>query len=67
MEEAEKLEEEKKKKEEDPCMGASASVKYTETKQDIYIGRGECLTTGDAAHKLRMISRLFNGDVEEED
>lgn len=51
----------------DPCMGASASVKYTETKQDIYIGRGECLTTGDAAHKLRMISRLFNDDVEEED
>ena len=47
--------------------GASASVKYTETKQDIYIGRGECLTTGDAAHKLRMISRLFNDDVEEED
>lgn len=50
-----------------PCMGASASVKYTETKQDIYIGRGECLTTGDAAHKLRSISRLFNDDVEEED
>lgn len=51
----------------DPCMGVSASVKYTETKQDIYIGRGECLTTGDAAHKLRMISRLFNDDIEEED
>lgn len=51
----------------DPCMGASASVKYKETKQDIYIGRGECLTTGDAAHKLRSISRLFNDDVEEED
>lgn len=50
-------------------MGASASVKYTETKNKIFISvEVKCLTTSDAAHKLLSIFPvLFNDDVEEED
>lgn len=51
----------------DPGMGTSATCYYENTKEDLYIGRGECLCEEDAQRKIKMISKMFSDDDEEID
>lgn len=49
-------------------MGASTTCRYENTKEDLYIGRGECLCKEDAQAKIMAIAKMFSNDeVEEED